>query len=110
HGVALYGCYGTVVAQVAEVSVERGRLRVHKVCCAVDCGRAINPDGVRAQIEGSIAFGLSAALYGRIGLRAGRVQQSNFHDYRVLRLRDMPEVDVELVSSTSALGGVGEPG
>ncbi|MEM7674778.1 MAG: molybdopterin cofactor-binding domain-containing protein [Myxococcota bacterium] len=110
HGVALHACYGTAVAQVAEVSVERGRVAVHKIFCAIDCGRAVNPDGVRAQIEGSVAFALSAALYGRIGLRAAKVQQSNFHDYRLLRLRDMPDVTVELVSSTSALGGVGEPG
>ncbi len=110
HGVALYGFAGSVVAQVAEVSRKRGRPQVHRVTCAIDCGRAINPDGVRAQIEGGIVFGLSAALYGRIRLRASGVQESNFHDYRLLRLRDAPDTMVEIVSSSAPVGGVGELG
>lgn len=110
HGIAVYDCFGTVVAQVAEVSFARGRAKVHKLTCAVDCGRAVNPDGVRAQMEGSIAYGLSAALYGRLRLKKGRVQESNFHDYRMLRLRDMPDVDVHIVQSDAELGGAGEPG
>ena len=110
RGLAVYGAYGSVVAQIAEVSLRDRRVQVHKVWCAVDCGRAVNPDGVRAQMEGSIAFGLSAALYGRLSLKDGQVQESNFHDYRILRLREMPEVDVRLVPSGGGLGGVGEPG
>ncbi len=109
-GVAVFASYGTVVAQVVEASEERGRPRVHKVTCAVDCGPVVNPDGVLAQMEGSIAFGLSAALYGRLRLRAGRVQESNFHDYRLVRLREMPEVEVMIIPSEAPTGGAGEPG
>ena len=110
HGMAVYESFGTVVAQVAEVSFAQRRLRVHKMTCAVDCGRSVNPDGVVAQMEGSIAFGLTAALFGRLRIRGSRVQESNFHDYRLLRLREMPVVTVKLVPSGSALGGAGEPG
>jgi isoquinoline 1-oxidoreductase beta subunit len=83
---------------------------VHRVVCAIDCGLAVNPLTIRAQMEGGIVFGLSAALYGRITLKRGRVQQSNFHDYPVLRMNAMPEVEVDIVPSTAPPAGIGEPG
>jgi isoquinoline 1-oxidoreductase beta subunit len=110
RGVAVHESFGSWVAQVAEVSVEDGSVRVHRVVCAIDCGVAVNPAGVVAQMESGIAFGLGAALYGRIDLREGRPQQSNFHDYRVLRLDEMPQVEVHIVPSSERPGGVGEPG
>ncbi|HXV40779.1 MAG TPA: xanthine dehydrogenase family protein molybdopterin-binding subunit, partial [Steroidobacteraceae bacterium] len=110
RGVAVHESFGSWVAQVAEVSVEGGSVRVHRVVCAIDCGVAVNPAGVVAQMESGIAFGLGAALYGRIDLREGRPQQSNFHDYRVLRLAEMPQVEVHIVPSAEKPGGVGEPG
>jgi len=82
---------------------------VHKVTCAVDCGTAINPLGIEAQVQGAIAFGLSAVLQSEVTLKNGRVEQSNFHDYRVLRLPDMPEVQVEVLESGAKMGGIGEP-
>jgi len=109
-GVALHQSFGTIVAQVAEVSVEAAQIRVHKVSCVVDCGVVVNPEGVRQQIESAIAFGLSAALHDEITLSDGRVQQSNFHDYKTLRITDMPEVQVELIAGADAPEGVGEPG
>jgi isoquinoline 1-oxidoreductase subunit beta len=87
-----------------------GTVRVHRVVCAVDCGRVTNPDIIAAQMEGGIAFGLTAALHGAITLKGGRVEQSNFHDYPLLKLNEMPEVKVYLVSSQEPPTGVGEPG
>jgi isoquinoline 1-oxidoreductase beta subunit len=110
RGVAVHASFGSVVAQVAEVSVADGKIRVHKVVCAVDCGIAVNPDGVVAQMESGIAFGLGAALYSTLTLREGRVQQGNFNDYRVLRMDEMPVVEVHIVPSTQPPSGVGEPG
>jgi len=111
RGLAIQEAFGTVVAEVAEVSVNReGAIRVHRVTCAVDCGTAINPDIVRQQMEGGIIFGLSAALYGEITLEDGAVRESNFHDYRLLRLADSPDIDVHIVPSTEPPSGVGEPG
>jgi isoquinoline 1-oxidoreductase beta subunit len=110
RGVAVHESFGSFVAQVAEVSVEGGRIRVHRVVCAVDCGIAVNPKTIEAQMESGIAFGLSAALSGTITLKDGRVQQSNFNDYRVLRLPDMPRVEVHIVPSSERPGGIGEPG
>lgn len=110
RGVALQEWVGTQVAQVAEISLERGVPKVERVVCAVDCGTAINPDIVAAQMEGGIAFGLAAALRGAITLTKGRVDQSNFHDYRVLRLADMPRVEVHIVPSNRPPSGVGEAG
>jgi isoquinoline 1-oxidoreductase beta subunit len=110
RGVALHESFGSYVAQVAEVSLVGGTARVHRVTCAVDCGQVINPDIVRAQMEGGIVFGLTAALKGRISLEQGRVKQSNFHDYPLLRMREMPEITVHLVPSELEPGGVGEPG
>jgi isoquinoline 1-oxidoreductase subunit beta len=110
RGLAVHESFGSVVAQVAEVSLEGSRIRVHRVVCAIDCGTAVNPAGVAAQMESGVVFGLSAALYGEITLRDGRVQQSNFHDYRPLRLNEMPAVEVHIVPSTEPPSGVGEPG
>ena len=110
RGVAVHESFGSYVAQVAEVSVEGGRIRVHRVVCAIDCGIAVNPMTIEAQMESGIAFGLGAALYGEITFKDGRVQQSNFDDYRILRLPDMPRVEVHVVPSRERPGGVGEPG
>jgi isoquinoline 1-oxidoreductase beta subunit len=110
RGIAVHESFGSFVAQVAEVSVENNAVRVHRVVCAVDCGIAINPETIRAQMESAIAFGLSAALFGEMSLKKGQVQQSNFHDYRVLRLREMPQVDVHILPSEQNPGGIGEPG
>jgi len=95
---------------VAEVSVGKDGIRVHKVTAAIDCGLAVNPMSVEAQVQSGIAFGLSAALHGEITLKDGVVQQSNFSDYPVLRLNEMPEVAVHIVPSTADPTGVGEPG
>jgi isoquinoline 1-oxidoreductase beta subunit len=109
-GIAVHESFGSAVAQAAEVSVEKGRIRVHRVACAVDCGPVVNPDGVEAQMQSGVVFGLSAALYGEITFSDGRVEQSNFHDYPVLRMLEMPRVDVHIVRSNEKMGGVGEPG
>ena len=101
----------TVVAQMVEVSVsKRGKLKVHRVDCVIDCGFVVNPDSVKAQIEGSIIMGMSAALFEQITLEDGRVAQSNFDDYRIARMRDTPEINVSIVKSDSAPTGSGEPG
>jgi isoquinoline 1-oxidoreductase beta subunit len=111
RGIAAAEAFKTFVAQVAEVSVDSsGMVRVERVVCAVDCGTPINPDVIAAQIEGGIGFGLGAALYGAITLKEGRVEQSNFIGYRVLRMNEMPKVEVHIVPSTEAPTGVGEPG
>ena len=111
RGVAVHQCFGSVVAQVAEVSRDADGLpRVERVVCAVDCGIAVNPDVVRAQMEGSIGFGLGSALWSEITVVDGRVQQSNFHDFRILRIDEMPPVEVHIVPSAAPPTGVGEPG
>jgi isoquinoline 1-oxidoreductase subunit beta len=110
RGIAVHESFGSYVAQVAEVSVEKGSIRVHRVVCAIDCGVAVNPEAVRAQMESGIAFGLGAALHSKLSFKDGRVQQSNFHDYQVLRLDEMPVIEVYIVPSTEKMGGVGEPG
>jgi isoquinoline 1-oxidoreductase subunit beta len=110
RGIAVHESFGSYVAQVAEVSLENNAIRVHRVVCAIDCGVAVNPETVRAQMESGIAFGLGAALHSRLSFKNGRVQQSNFHDYQVLRLSEMPVVEVHIVPSTEKMGGVGEPG
>ncbi len=111
RGVAVHESFGTVVAQVAEVTVTGDRIKVDRVVCAVDCGIAVTPDVVRAQMQSAIGYGLSAALLGAITLTDGRVDQSNFHQYQVLRLPDMPRsIEVHIVPSSSAPSGVGEPG
>ena len=110
-GIAIHESFGSVVAQVAEVSITNNKtLKVHRIVCAIDCGQVINPDTVKAQMEGCIAFGLTAALYGEITFDRGRVQQGNFHNYRMLRMNEMPKVEVHIMESTEPMGGVGEPG
>ena len=110
-GLAVHGSFLSVVAQAAEVSVDAsGQIRVHRVVCAVDCGQPVNPLGIEAQIQSGIAYGLGAALHGAITFKDGHVQQSNFHDYRVLRIEEMPKVEVHVVKSSAKMGGIGEPG
>jgi isoquinoline 1-oxidoreductase subunit beta len=111
RGIAVYKAFDSHVAEVAEVSVDAdGAPHVHRVVCAVDCGPVVNPDIVEAQMQSAIVYGLTAALWGEITIDKGRVQQSNFHDYRMLRMVEMPVVEVHIVPSTDAQGGVGEPG
>ena len=110
RGIAVHASFGSFCAQVGEVSIQDRAITVHRVVCAVDCGRAINPETIRAQMEGGIVFGLSAALYGQVTMKQGRVQQSNFHDYPVLRFNSMPVVEVHIVPSTAPPSGIGEPG
>jgi isoquinoline 1-oxidoreductase subunit beta len=112
RGVALlFSGWGSYLAEVAEVEVSKaGEVRVHRVVCAVDCGTVINPDTVKAQIEGGVNFGISAALWGEVTLKNGRVEQSNFHNYRVLRMNEAPTIEVHLVRNLEAPGGLGEPG
>ena len=110
RGIAVAESFGSFVAEVAEVSIQDGQLHVHKVWCAIDCGMVVNPAIVRAQMESGIIYGLTAALYGRINIQGGRVVQSNFHDYQMLRMRDAPDIEVILLPSQEAPGGVGEPG
>jgi isoquinoline 1-oxidoreductase beta subunit len=110
RGIAVHESFNSYVAEVAEVSLENGKPVVHRVVCAVDCGIAVNPDVVRMQMESGIAYGLSAALHGEITLKEGRVEQGNFDGYQVLRLNEMPVVEVFIVPSDAAPTGVGEPG
>jgi len=109
RGIAVHESFNTFVAQVAEVTVVEGRLKVDRVVCAVDCGVAVNPSVIRAQMESGIAFGLTAALHGAITLKDGVVEQSNFHDYPPLRMNEMPRIDVHIVASSEKPSGVGEP-
>jgi isoquinoline 1-oxidoreductase subunit beta len=110
RGIAVHASFRSWAAQVAEVSLQAGKVRVHRVVCAIDCGIAVNPETIRAQMESGIVFGLTAALYGRISLKAGRVEQGNFHDYPVLRIQEMPDIEVHIVPSTAPPSGTGEPG
>jgi isoquinoline 1-oxidoreductase beta subunit len=111
-GIAYHLSFGTYVAQVAEVSVDKtsGRIKVHKITCAVDCGSVINPNTVIAQMEGGIVMGLSAALKEKVGFAAGGVKTSNFGDYDLLRMSETPEIEVHIVTGKDPLGGIGEPG
>lgn len=110
RGVAVHESFGSYVTQIAEVSVKAGQVKVHRMVTAIDCGLAVNPDGVKAQMESSVAYGLGAALSSEISFKDGEVVQSNFHDYQVLRMKDMPKVEVYIVQSSEKMGGVGEPG
>ena len=110
RGVAVCEAMGSYVAQVAEISVGDGKVTVHRVVCAIDCGLAVNPDGVRAQMESGIIFGLTAVLYGEITLEQGKVKQHNFNDYRMLRISETPQIEVHIVPSKEKMGGAGEPG
>ena len=111
RGVSVQFVFATYLAQVAEVEVSKdGAVRVRRVVCAVDCGTVVNPDTVRAQIQSAIIFGITAALRGEITLKDGRVQQSNFHDYQMLRMNETPAIEVYIVNSTEPPGGMGEAG
>jgi len=112
RGISLLNAFGgTHIAQVAEVSVsDQGDVRVQRVVCAIDCGTIVNPDTVRAQMQSGIIFGITAALFGEITLKGGRVEQHNFNDYRMLRFNESPLIEVHLVASSEPPGGVGEPG
>ena len=111
RGVSLQHVFGTYMAQVAEVEVANdGSVRVKRVVCAVDCGSVVNPNTIEAQIQGAVIFGISAALHGEITLKNGRVEQSNFDDYQVVRINEAPVIEVHIVSNNEAPGGIGEPG
>jgi isoquinoline 1-oxidoreductase beta subunit len=111
RGIALCTGFGSFIAQVVQVDVDKdGGVTPKQVWCVVDCGAQVNPDTIRAQMESGIVFGLSAALYGEITIKEGRVEQTNFGDYRVLRINEIPRIDVALVKSVEAPGGIGEPG
>lgn len=101
---------GSVVAQVAEISYLNQDFKVHRVVCAIACGLAVNPDGVRAQMESGIIYGLTAALYGEITIDNGAIRQSNFHDYRMARMEDAPAIEVHIIEDDGKMGGAGEPG
>lgn len=110
RGIAVHESFGSVCAQVAEVSVESGKIKVHRVVAAIDCGFAVNPLTITAQVESAIAFGLTGALYGEVTLKDGVVEQSNFHNYPILRITEMPRVEVHIIESGTTPTGVGEPG
>jgi isoquinoline 1-oxidoreductase subunit beta len=111
RGVSLQHAFANYMAQVAEVEVAKdGAVRVRRVVCAVDCGTVVNPDIVRAQVQGGIVFGITAALYGEITVRDGRVQQANFDTYQMLRMNEAPVIEVYVVASAEPPGGMGEPG
>ena len=111
RGVSLQFVFGTYMAQVAEVEVAQdGEVRVRRVVCVVDCGTVVNPDTVEAQVQGAIIFGITAALYGEITLKGGRVEQSNFDTYQMLRINEAPVIEVHIVQSSEPPGGMGEPG
>jgi isoquinoline 1-oxidoreductase beta subunit len=109
-GIAVQESFGSIVAEIAEVSIgSNNEPVIHKVTCAIDCGWAVNPDTVEAQVESGIIFGLTAAMYGEISIENGRVAQNNFPDYEMVRMATSPEIDVHIVESGEALGGLGEP-
>jgi isoquinoline 1-oxidoreductase beta subunit len=111
RGMALLFAFGMYLAEVAEVSVnDSGEVHVDRVVAVVDCGQVVNPDTVQAQLQSGIIFGISAALWGEITLKDGRVEQSNFDNYRVLRIDEAPKIEIEIVNSGEAPGGIGEPG
>ncbi|MDE2076132.1 MAG: xanthine dehydrogenase family protein molybdopterin-binding subunit [Burkholderiales bacterium] len=110
RGIALHESFGSICCEVAEVSIVEGAIKVHRVVCAIDCGIVVNPDTVEAQMQSSIVFGLSAALFGEITLAEGRVEQTSFPSYDVLHLAQMPKIETHIVRNTHAPGGVGEPG
>jgi isoquinoline 1-oxidoreductase beta subunit len=110
RGIALHESFGSIVAQVAEVSIEAGQPRVHRVVCAIDCGTAVNPNIIAQQMEGAVVLALTAALHGRIDVHDGVVQQGNFPSYPMLRLAATPQVETWIVPSERPPAGVGEPG
>ncbi|MBX6323612.1 MAG: xanthine dehydrogenase family protein molybdopterin-binding subunit [Rhodospirillaceae bacterium] len=110
RGIAMHESFGSIVAQVVEISIDGDGLRVHRVDCAVDCGVAVNPDTIVAQMESGIVYGLTAALFGEITIRDGRVEQGNFDTYPMLRLAQMPVINVAIIEGDDKPGGIGEPG
>jgi len=110
RGIAGYYSFETYTACVAEVSIKDKDVKVHRLVYAVDCGRPINPDGIRAQVESAAIYGLSAALHDAITIKSGRVEQSNFNDYDMPRITDTPKTEVHIVASTEEPTGIGEPG
>jgi isoquinoline 1-oxidoreductase beta subunit len=111
RGVSVQSAFATYMAQVAEVEVSKdGAVRVRRVVCAVDCGTVVNPDTVQAQIQSAVIFGITAALYGEITLKDGRVEQTNFDTYQMLRINEAPAIEVHIVQSFEPPGGMGEPG
>ena len=109
-GFAAHHSFHTDVAEIEEVSVDNGKIRVHKVTCVLDCGQAVNPDIVRSQMEGAVIYGLTATLYGGLNLENGAIKESNFHDYPMLRMSESPEIEVIIIDSGTEPTGVGEPG
>jgi len=109
QGIAVMEGYNTYMAQVADITVRNGKIQVRKITCAVDCGQVINPQGVRAQVQSAVIFGLSAALWGRIDIEGGEVAQTNFDTVRVLRINEIPEIDIHIIDSDRDPGGMGEP-
>jgi isoquinoline 1-oxidoreductase beta subunit len=110
RGIAMHSSFGSYVAEVVEASVEEGNVRIHRVVCAVDCGVFVNPGIIEAEMQGGIIFGLTAALYGELTFEKGRVQQSNFNNYQMLRMAECPEIEVHIVHNQEKMGGIGEPG
>ena len=111
RGVAVQSVFGSHLATIAEAEVDQyGDVKVRRIVCAVDCGIPVNPDTIAAQIEGGLIFGLTAALHSQITIDKGRVQQSNFNDYRMMRINEAPSIEVHLIQSEEAPGGIGEPG
>jgi isoquinoline 1-oxidoreductase beta subunit len=112
RGIAQHSCFGAYVAQVAEVSVNEkdGTIKVDRIVAAVDCGPVVNPDSVKAQIEGGVIEGLSAALKEEIKFSNGGVKTDNFDDYKIIRMSEIPEIEVHIIKSNEPIGGIGEPG
>jgi isoquinoline 1-oxidoreductase beta subunit len=110
QGLAFMEGYTACIAQVAEISVQDGRLKIHRITCVIDCGQTVNPRIVESQLESGIVYGLSAALWGDVTLQGGRVRQTNFNDYRVLRLNELPELDIHIIPSSGMPAGIGETG
>ena len=110
RGVALQESFGTLVAEVVEVTVEGGDVRVDRVTIATDPGFAVTPDGLKAQMESGVIYALTAALYGEVTIKDGRVEQTNFHDYPMIRMNDAPVIETHIINSHESWGGAGEPG
>lgn len=111
RGMAIHECFASIVAEVAEISVSAtGTIKVHKMTCVVDCGQAVNPSIIESQLESAMIDGLTAALWGGVSIREGRIVQSNFHDYRLMRMRETPQIHIHIIDSAEAPGGIGEPG
>jgi CO/xanthine dehydrogenase Mo-binding subunit len=110
RGVSVMHAFGSFLSMVVDVAVDNGEVSVKRVVCAVDCGMVVNPDTIEAQVQSGIIFGITGALYGEITIKDGRVEQSNFTDYPMLRMNQTPQIEVHLVKSAEAPGGIGEPG